>query len=294
MSAFFGFLLQFLPKKKLSRVMGRLMHLRCPQPMGLFLVWAFAKIYKINTAEAAKPVSQYPSIGDFFIRELKPGARPLADDPVVHPADSKISQIGIISDGQMIQAKGLKYSVQEICQDLEAFKKYEGGLFVTYYLCPTDYHRVHAPTDMNIHQVTYAPGELWPVNQWSTHNVRNLFGINERVIIDFKAPQGLATLVLVGATNVGQMSLSFDSQIVTNVPLASGAEVTSSIRKSYAVNLQKGDHVGTFHMGSTVVMIYSKEFCQKAWPDITKNPFQTEWVQKFFEKPVQVGQAFQS
>jgi phosphatidylserine decarboxylase len=183
--------------------------------------------------------------------------------------------------------------VQEICQDLEAFKKYEGGLFVTYYLCPTDYHRVHAPTDMNIHQVTYAPGELWPVNQWSTHNVRNLFGINERVIIDFKAPQGLATLVLVGATNVGQMSLSFDSQIVTNVPLASGAEVTSSIRKSYAVNLQKGDHVGTFHMGSTVVMIYSKEFCQKAWPDITKNPFQTEWVQKFFNQPVQVGQAFQ-
>lgn len=293
MSAFFGFLLQFLPKKKLSRVMGRLMHLRWPQPMGLLLVWAFAKIYKIKTEEAAKPFSQYPSIGDFFIRELKPGARPIAEYPVVHPADSKISQIGIISDGQMIQAKGLKYSVQEICQDLEAFKKYEGGLFVTYYLCPTDYHRVHAPTDMNIHQVTYAPGELWPVNQWSTHNVRNLFGINERVIIDFKAPQGLATLVLVGATNVGQMSLSFDSQIVTNVPLASGAEVTSSIRKSYAVNLQKGDHVGTFHMGSTVVMIYSKEFCQKAWPDITKNPFQTEWVQKFFNQPVQVGQPFQ-
>jgi phosphatidylserine decarboxylase len=262
----------------------------------IFCIWIFAKIYKINTQESEKSWMEYLSVGDFFIRQLKAGARPLGDFPLVHPADSKISQLGIISDGQLIQAKGLKYSVQEICQDLEAYKKYEQGLFVTYYLCPTDYHRVHAPVNMVVDKVTYAPGELWPVNQWSTHNVRNLFGINERVIIDAHSEFGPLTLVLVGATNVGQMSLSFDSNIITNVePIA-----TTSVRRTYdpinnpETKLSKGDHVGTFHMGSTVVMIYSKEFCEKVWPinKLKMGPYQTEWVQKFFNQSVKMGQSF--
>lgn len=306
MSFLFGIIMKNLPKKSLSRWVGKIMHYQLPAPLGVFTIWAFAKIYNINLNETEKNWKEYKSIGDFFVRKLKPNSRPINAFSVVHPADSKISQLGIISDGNMIQAKGLKYSVQEICQDLEAYKKYEQGMFVTYYLCPTDYHRVHAPVDMQIEKVIYAPGELWPVNQWSTHNVRNLFGINERVIIEAQTEFGPLCLILVGATNVGQMSLSFDSAIVTNTePL-----VTSSVRRNYdsLVNpeskLTKGDHVGTFHMGSTVVMVYSKEFCEKVWSkeNIQKfnsniqnsntGPYHTEWIQKYFDKSVKVGQAF--
>lgn len=231
------------------------MHLSLPGFLRPLSILLFGRHYKINFAEAEKPYDQYQSIGDFFVRRLKPGVRPLAESPLVHPADSRISGIGMISDGRCLQAKDKSYSLAEFCGDIEIAEKFQEGLFVTYYLCPTDYHRVHSPVDGVIEKVIHIPGNLWPVNSWSTHNISELFAINERVVLQIDSRLGKCLLVFVGATNVGQIRLQFDPDIASNV-CGSGAGKT----KVYPtpISIQRGQELGAFHMGSTVVMIYPK------------------------------------
>jgi len=238
----------------------------------------FGKAYNINFQEAEKSVDQYASIGDFFVRKLKPGARPVAENPLVHPADSRISQIGEIAQGRCIQAKGKSYSVLELLGGNEALaKQFDAGLFATYYLCPTDYHRVHSPVEGEILRATHIPGALWPVNDWSTANIENLFGKNERVVVEIKSRLGPCALVFVGATNVGQMRMTFDSEIVTNVCGPQG------LSKTYSppIAIQKGQDLGAFHMGSTVVMVYPK----------TIRLQRGDW-EVFENKAVKMGEAF--
>ncbi len=231
------------------------MHLQLPGPLARFSIQKFAEAYHIRIDEAEKPVDQYKSIGDFFVRRLKPGLRPLAESPILHPADSRIAQIGEIKDGKCIQAKDRWYSVADICGDFEVAKKYQDGLFVTYYLCPTDYHRVHSPVEGEIEKLRHLPGHLWPVNEWSTQNIENLFGVNERVVLEIKGRMGDCLLVFVGATNVGQIRVNFDPDIITNTTGDREPRV-----KTYtpAIPLKRGDELGAFYMGSTVVMIYPK------------------------------------
>lgn len=235
--------------------MGKLMHVKLPQPLARMSIETFAKAYNINLDEAEKPLDQYKSIGDFFVRALKPGLRPLAESPILHPTDSKIAQIGEIIDGKCIQAKDRTYSVAELCGDYELAKKYQDGLFVTYYLCPTDYHRVHSPVDGTIQKLRHIPGHLWPVNEWSTTNIENLFAVNERVILDMRSRIGDCLMVFVGATNVGQIRVSFDSEIITNV-----TGDTEPREKVYQppIEVKRGQELGAFYMGSTIVMIYPK------------------------------------
>ncbi|HWU43335.1 MAG TPA: phosphatidylserine decarboxylase, partial [Bdellovibrio sp.] len=161
---------RILPKRRLSRWVGKFMHYRGPAWWAHLSIRAFASYYKINVGEAEKPLKAYASIGDFFIRHLKAGVRPVAQTWAVHPADSRITQSQVIDDGTLIQAKGITYRLQDFTQDSDCEKKWSGGFFLTYYLCPTDYHRVHSPVDGNIVSVRYMPGQLWPVNEWSTTN----------------------------------------------------------------------------------------------------------------------------
>lgn len=226
------------------------MHITLPEPLGSWSVKTFANTYNINLSEAEKDVSEYKNIGDLFTRRLKPSVRPLSSEPIVHCADSKISQYGLIKDNTMIQAKGKDYSLKEMTQNEKAESLWNNGTFITYYLCPTDYHRVHSPVSGTIKRITYIPGALWPVNEWSVNNIPKLFSINERVSVEIETPQGIVNLIMVGATNVGKMTLSFDPEIITN------QGIKEILRKEYNLPIQKGDEVGTFHMGSTVVMIY--------------------------------------
>lgn len=254
------------------------MSLPLPRPLATWSIQTFGKAYNINFDEAEKTADQYISIGDFFVRKLKTGVRPLAESPILHPADSKISQIGEITDGKCIQAKGKFYSVQDLVGGDEALaQQYDQGLFATYYLCPTDYHRVHSPVDGEIVKAIHIAGALWPVNDWSTTNIENLFGVNERVVVEIKGRLGSCLLVFVGATNVGQMRMTFDESLVTNVPSARPGV------RSYnpPIPVSKGQDLGAFHMGSTVVMIYPKTIrLQKA-----------EW-DEFLGKQVKMGGAF--
>lgn len=248
-------ILYVLPRKWLSYWVGRLMHVKFPGPIARWAIRKFGNYYQINFEEAEKSVEEYQSIGDFFVRRLKEGVRPIANSPLVHPADSVIAQIGEIQDGKCIQAKGKTYTVGELCGDSQLGEKYKDGLFVTYYLCPTDYHRVHSPVDGKITKARHIPGHLWPVNTWSANTIDNLFAVNERVVVEIESRLGTCALVFVGATNVGQIRLAFDPEIVTNIKRN---QVTRE--KSYAPTLDvtRGQELGAFYMGSTVVMIYPK------------------------------------
>lgn len=244
------FLLRILPRNLLSRFTGRLMHLSLPGKLRIKSLQWFVNRYKINMQEAELPLESYPHIGALFTRRLKPGVRPI-EGLMVHPADAQITEQGEIKDGKLLQVKGLSYSAAELIADAEKARFLEGGYYLTYYLCPTDYHRVHSPVSGEITEAVHIPGTLWPVNKSSVQKIKNLFLVNERLVVEIKQGAQSVFVVLVGATNVGKMTASFDPSIVTNQPL-------SQSRRSYdpSVKIQVGEELGIFHMGSTVVVLY--------------------------------------
>lgn len=246
---------RFLPKNHLSYLIGLLVHIRLPSFLNKLVIANFAKAYKIDLEEAEFDIEKYPSLGEFFVRRLKPGLRPIGETWAVHPADSVITQAGPITEGRLIQAKNKTYSIESFTQDKQAVVKYGRGVFLTYYLCPTDYHRVHSPVEGQIKKVTHIPGHLWPVNPWSTENIHEIFSVNERVVVEIETDRGLVALVFVGATNVGKIILSFEAEIVGNQLLSSAVLV-----KHYSgTPIKKGQEIGMFRMGSTVVMLYSEK-----------------------------------
>lgn len=271
---------QFLPKNHLSYIVGKLVHLPLPRFIWTPLIRIFAKAYNINLNEAEFDVSQYPSLGDFFIRKLKPGLRPVGKTWAVHPADSVITQAAVIAEGNLIQAKGKTYKAVDFVHNSKALEIYDGGQFLTYYLCPTDYHRVHSPVDGEIQKVIHIPGALWPVNSWSTSNIHELFSINERVVVEIKTDRGLVSVVFVAATNVGDIALSFDPEIRGNQ-----FKVFKPLIKTYHnLSVKKGDELGMFRMGSTIVMLYQKGVLN----------LQNADLEKFHNKAVKVNSDFAS
>lgn len=245
---------RFLPKNHLSYIVGQLVHIRLPGFINRLIIANFAKAYKINLDEAEFPIEKYPSLGEFFVRKLKAGTRPLGKTWALHPADAVITQASQIKDGKLIQAKNRTYSVASFTQDKDALAKFNNGLFLTYYLCPTDYHRVHSPVTGEVRKVIHIPGNLWPVNPWSTENIHEIFSVNERVVVEIETDRGPVALVFVGATNVGKIVLSFDSEIIGNQLMSSAIR-----EKTYSNTfINKGDEIGMFRMGSTVVMLYSE------------------------------------
>ncbi len=260
-----GELLRLLPKNHLSYLVGNLVHKALPAPLAQTSVAWFAKRYKINLAEAEKPISEYKTIGQLFTRNLKAGIRPIHEG-VVHPVDGRITSWGEIKSNSLLQAKGKTYSVSDFLRSADWAKKFEGGLFFTYYLCPTDYHQIHSPVDGEVVQATYVPGNLWPVNEWSVDSIDKLFSVNERLISFLKTDRGDVALVMVGATNVGKMSVSYDSELVTNQ-----LNIHEPLVKKYlpAKKIAKGDKLGVFHMGSTVVMLYPRDYLNLSKADPT-------------------------
>ncbi len=269
---------RFLPKSHLSYIVGKLVHLHLPRFIWTPIIRIFAKAYNINLEEAEFPVEQYPSLGEFFIRKLKPGRRPVGRTWALHPADSVITQAAIIDEGKLIQAKGKHYHVKDFAGFEKAFEIYSGGPFLTYYLCPTDYHRVHSPVDGTIERVIHIPGALWPVNNWSTSNIHELFSINERVYVEIKTDRGLVGVVFVAATNVGDIALSFDPDIRGNQ-----FKVFKPLVKEYKnLSIKKGEELGMFRMGSTIVMLYQKDVLG----------LQNSQLEQFHNKPVKVNSDF--
>jgi phosphatidylserine decarboxylase len=245
-----------LPKNDMSHAVGRIVHTVLPGPIGRKTVEIFARYYNINLDEAEHAIELYPSIGALFTRRLKDGVRPLGEGKVVHPADAMITEAASIKQNALIQAKGRSYSVQGLLGGGPYAENFDGGAFATYYLCPTDYHRVHSPVDGKIIWSNHIPGALWPVNDWSTEKIPNLFNINERIAVVIETEdRKLVALVMVAATNVGNMSMTFDSSISTKI--RKGDRKPHPKNYEPGIRIRRGDEVGIFHMGSTVVMLYA-------------------------------------
>ncbi len=250
-----------LPKHLISRLVGYL----AAAKLGFVshaLIKLFIKAYGINMAEAQfENAEAYRSFNEFFTRPLKDGMRPIVADTslLAHPVDGTVSQLGDIEGDQLIQAKGHYYSVEALLGgDKATAAPYQNGKFACIYLAPKDYHRIHMPVDGVLREMIYVPGDLFSVNPLTAENVPGLFARNERVVTIFDTPVGQMALVLVGATIVA----SIETVWAGTVTPPTGKEV---FRWQYpaegpnAVHLKKGDEMGRFKLGSTVVLTFEKD-----------------------------------
>jgi phosphatidylserine decarboxylase len=229
---------------------GRLVHARLPRPLARRLVQWFARTYAIDVDAAGKPLHDYPSIGHFFTRDLREGLRPIESD-FVSPVDGVLRNYGNVENGRIEQVKGKTYTVARFLGDDEHARRFEHGSFFNLYLSPQDYHHVHSPVGGTIVRSVHIPGKLWPVNDWSLANVDELFSINERVVTYIDCSLGLVAVVMIGATNVGKISVVYDAF------LSNDANAKKTMVRSYEppITIQPGDRLGTFHMGSSVVIL---------------------------------------
>ena len=250
-------IVKLLPRKRLSKLVGKWAFKKFPKPLQIQINLAYARWFQINLNETEFPYSDYNSLGDFFIRRLKPSARPLASEPLVHPADSLITQHGRINNSTLVQAKGKNFSLEKLIQIPDAKEKYDDGYFLTYYLSPKDYHRVHSPVSGFITQMQYCTGDLWPVNAWALEAIPELYSENERIYVEIATENGPVGVIFVGATNVGSIVLSFDKKIFTNWKLTTQLKVYEQ-----PIEVEKGAELGMFKMGSTVVVLYNREIIE--------------------------------
>ena len=212
----------------------------------------------ILSAAAQPDLSAYPHLAAFFTRALRPDARPLDPDPaaVLSPVDGTISQIGTISDGRIIQAKGHDYSVSDLLGgDSKACHQFDGGSFATIYLSPRDYHRIHMPLSGDLREMTYLGGSLFSVNQTTAAGVPGLFVRNERVLCLFGTAAGPMALALVGAIFVGGIETVWEGEVT---PARSGPRRRRWDYTGLAqgVHLERGIEMGRFNLGSTVILLF--------------------------------------
>ena len=244
-----------LPKQALTALAGRVAGARAGQWTTRLIRW-FVQRYQVNMSEAANPdIASYASFNDFFTRALRDGARPLAPADLICPVDGAISQFGAIKGKQIFQAKGHDYSSTALLGgDATLAACFDDGSFATLYLSPKDYHRIHMPCSGRLQRMIYVPGELFSVNPTTARAVPGLFARNERVVCVFESANGPFVLVLVGATIVGSMATVWHGVVNTE----RGGELREWRYDDQAVQLEQGDEMGRFLLGSTVVLLFPK------------------------------------
>ena len=246
-------LLQFLiPQHLLSKLMFRFARIQTPWIKNTFTSW-FVSTYKVNLKEAKlQDINEYKHFNDFFTRALKADSRPISDSKLVSPVDGVVSQFGSIEESLIVQAKGKKFSVDALLVDQSKKDLYTS--FVTIYLSPKDYHRIHMPLDGSLKSMKYIPGNLFSVNKRTVENIDQVFARNERLICYFDTEYGEMALVMVGAIFVGSMETSWEGQVTP--------PYTKSVKTydydSRQIGLSKGEELGRFNMGSTVILILPK------------------------------------
>ena len=244
-----------LPQHALSRLVLRATRVRAQWFKDL-LVRGFLGLYAIDMSDAvqADPLS-YGSFNEFFTRALKPGARAIAADAdaIACPVDGAVSEAGTIDGELLIQAKGRRYRLQELLAAQPWARDFEGGSFATIYLAPFNYHRVHMPLRGDLEDTVYVPGRLFSVNAVTAAYVPRLFARNERVLTLFDTAYGRVALILVGALNVGSMATVWAGDIT---PAARRVVTRLPARP---VSLGKGEEMGRFNMGSTVILLFQKD-----------------------------------
>jgi phosphatidylserine decarboxylase len=260
----FVFLQYVLPQFWLTALVYRLARIRTPAIKNL-LITRFISIYDVEIDDVELDIpAGFETFNDFFIRKLEDDARPIDANPgsVVSPVDGTVSRSGRMLAGSIMQAKGIDYTLEDLlATDLEQAAALADGSFATIYLAPYNYHRVHAPFDGKLVAARYVPGDLFSVNAATAANVPGLFRRNERLILHIETSQGPAACILVGALNVGSISTPWSGQIR---PRKSGMVETIDLSNG-PDTINKGDLLGWFNMGSTVIILMPEHACE--WHD---------------------------
>lgn len=249
-----------MPKHLLSRAMGKFASARAGWLTRAFTRWFVSK-YNVDMSEAVQEdLRAYPTFNEFFTRPLKPEARPLLAEAgqLAHPVDGTVSQLGPIHGDSIVQAKNHNYSMRALLGgDSTLATEFEHGDFATIYLAPRDYHRIHMPLAGTLRQMIYVPGDLFSVNPLTAENVPNLFARNERVVAVFDSEHGPFAMVLVGATIVA----SIETVWAGTVTPPTGPRIHTwdyPAEGLNAITLEKGEEMGRFKLGSTVVLVFPK------------------------------------
>jgi len=251
----FATLQRALPHHLLGAAAQRITRSRSPRLKNALIRW-FIRRYRVDmsTALRSRPES-FPDFNSFFTRALKPAARPIAAEPgdVACPVDGTVMQVGAAGGGELIQAKGKRFGVTALLQGSdERGLEFQSARFVTLYLSPRDYHRIHMPVAGTLREMTCVPGRLFSVNPKTARVVKELFLRNERVVAVFDAPVGPVAMVLVGAVMVGNIETAWHG--VVTLPRA--RKVWTRDYRGEDIRLERGEEMGRFNMGSTVILLF--------------------------------------
>ncbi|APC92047.1 MULTISPECIES: archaetidylserine decarboxylase [Francisella] len=250
----FIYLQYLLPHAMTSRLISKLADSK-NKIIKNYLINLAIKKFNINLAEAKETdISKYPSFNDFFIRELKDDLRPLSSDKniISSPADGILSQFGTIKNNSLIQAKDRLFSLKSL---IAASSTADFTKFATIYLSPKDYHRVHMPIDGMLTKMVYVPGKLFSVNKTTTSRIDNLFAKNERLICYFDTVIGEVAVIFVGALLVAGIETVWHGKVAPNY--YKGIQTWDYSCDKFNVRFNKGDTLGWFNFGSTVIVLTS-------------------------------------
>ncbi len=251
------FLYRLLSFSFISRFVGVLTRIPLPKCVLYPIIHWFSKKYSINTDEYEEPRGGFRTFNSFFTRTLKTGMRPVDGSvkAIVSPVDARIDQYGHIESSTLIQAKGIDYSLEGLIPS-KLHQYFLDGEFITLYLSPSDYHRIHSPVDGLIEGFLHVPGKLFTVQESLVRVLPRLFELNERITTFIRTSRGMVAVCKVGATNVGRISLSYEN-IFTNTTFRSKRErlYSENERKPVA----RGQEIGIFNLGSTVIVLFEKD-----------------------------------
>ncbi|HNX25332.1 MAG TPA: archaetidylserine decarboxylase [Spirochaetota bacterium] len=247
---------KILPKGFISRIFGYTSLIPLPQGLMKKIIAWYSVKYGVNLAEAEIPAEGFKNLNKFFTRTLKSGSRKIDEDKksVVAATDSRVDQYGDITDDNILQAKGVDYSLRDLIPSIEA-EKFINGKYITLYLSPGDYHRIHSPVSGKITGFFNIPGKLYTVQEFMVKGFKGLFAVNERLITYIETDNGAVAVCKIGAINVGKISLSYDHS-VTNKFFRNKNEKIYDEDKMPQV--KKGDEIGIFNLGSTVIILFEE------------------------------------
>jgi phosphatidylserine decarboxylase len=248
-------ILRVLPRERITRLVGRFAEREVPRVVLDPVLSAYVKAFKVDLDEAVVPQGGFASFNDFFTRRLREGIHVVDADPnaLISPADGRLDDVGPIDDTSRFVVKGQTYSGAELLGSVDEAVRYHGGQYAVVYLSPRDYHRVHSPVDGVVTRVRHIPGSLYPVNTIGIEHVPGLFARNERVVVYVQSERfGTVAVVFVGAFVVGRITLTIDAP---PRPQHGGDVVERDYDPSHAPRLARGDELGAFLLGSTVVLL---------------------------------------
>jgi phosphatidylserine decarboxylase len=251
-------LIALLPQHLISRATYRLSRCRIPFVKNN-LIGIYLRLFNVDLEQAReRDPYAYASWNAFFTRALKDEARPidLDEQAITSPVDGTISQLGYLRQGAILQAKGHNYSVEALLGDEETGAHFHDGAFITLYLSPRDYHRIHMPCDGTLTRMLHIPGRLYSVAPHTVENIEGIFARNERVVSLFETQAGSMALALVGAINVGAIETCWAGLIT---PPAGKAIADTRYGEAETISIKKGDEMGRFNLGSTVILIFPRD-----------------------------------